>query len=148
MTFPFVGPVEVPTPSAGTHPTTKTYVDSGLATKSDDGHTHTHPLVPNAPFVLTYAASLTPVATDGNYQVCTCTGDPVVNPPTGGTDGQLLRIRFIASGAQRTITFAAGLRRPAAITSTLVIGSNKRADVGLAYEDGDGWTVLAAQAQG
>lgn len=41
MTYPFVGPVEVPAPTAGTNPTTKTYVDNGLATKAAVGHTHT-----------------------------------------------------------------------------------------------------------
>lgn len=147
MTYPFVGPVEVPTPTASAHPATKVYVDDGLAGKSDSGHTHTHPLVPNPPFTLTYAASLTPAATNGNYQVCTLTGDPVLNPPTGGADGQLLRIRFIASSAQRTVTFASGLRLAADQATTLVIASNKRGDVGLLYEAADGWTVLAAQAQ-
>lgn len=33
MTYPFVGPVEVPTPTSGTHPTTKDYVDTAVATK-------------------------------------------------------------------------------------------------------------------
>lgn len=147
MTFPFVGPVEVPTPTANAHPATKLYVDDGLAGKENAGHTHVHPLVPNPPFTLAYAASLTPVASDGNYQVCTLTGDPVLNPPTGGADGQLLRIRFIASAADRTVTLASGLRRPSTIGSTLVIVSGKRGDVGLAFEAADGWTVVAAQAQ-
>jgi len=147
MTFPFVGPVEVPTPTANAHPTTKLYVDNGLTGKADSGHTHTHPLVPNPPVALTYAASLTPAAGDGNYRVVTATGDLTLNVPTGGTDGQMLRLRFIASGGSRTITFHASLRRPASIASTLVVASTKRGDVGLLYEAADGWTVLAAQAQ-
>ena len=40
MSYPFVGPVEVPTPTAGANPTTKTYVDDGLATKAGAGHDH------------------------------------------------------------------------------------------------------------
>jgi hypothetical protein len=147
MTFPFVGPVEVPIPTAGTHPTTKSYVDSGLATKADGSHTHVHPLVPNPPFVLTFATSLTPSAANGNYQVCTTTNNLTLNVPTGGIDGQMLRLRFIASGGSYTITFHASLRRPASIASTLVIASTKRGDVGLLYEAADGWTILAAQAQ-
>lgn len=144
MTFPFVGPVEVPTPSSGTHPTTKTYVDDGLATKAATSHAH---LVLNAPLALTYAASLTPDASQGNYRVVTATGDLTLNPPTSPADGQMLRLRVIASAAQRTVTFAAGFRRPSSIASTLVIASGKRGDVGLLYETADGWTVLAAQAQ-
>lgn len=169
MTFPFVGPVEVPAPTSAAHPTTKTYVDTEVGTRaltthnhdgsyattghnhdasySATGHTHTHPLVPNAPLALTYAASLTPDASQGNYRVVTATGDVTLNAPTSPTDGQLLRIRFIASSAQRTVTFNAALKRPTAIASTLVIPSGLRGDVGLVYETADGWTVLAAQAQ-
>lgn len=147
MTFPFVGPVEVPAPIAGTHPTTKTYVDVELSGKSDVGHTHVHPLVPNPPVVLPYATSLMPAAGDGNYRVVTMTGDATLDPPTAGIDGQMLRLRFIASGGARTVTFASGLRRPASIGTTLVIASGKRGDVGLVYEDVDGWTILAAQVQ-
>lgn len=40
MTYPFVGPVEVPAPSSGSHPTTKTYVDAELADKADTVHAH------------------------------------------------------------------------------------------------------------
>lgn len=147
MTYPFVGPIEVPTPSLGPHPTTKTYVDSGLAGKSDSGHTHSSPLVPNPPLALAYAASLTPDASQGNYRVVTATGDSTLNPPTNGVDGQMLRLRFIASGAARTVAFAAGLRRPSSIASTLAIPSGRRGDVGLLFEAADGWTVLAAQPQ-
>jgi hypothetical protein len=147
MTFPFVGPVEVPTPTANTHPTTKLYVDNGLAGKEDAGHVHAHPLVPNPPISLDYAASLTPPADQGNYRVVAATGNLTLNAPSGGTDGQMLRIRVIASGASRTVTFDAGLRRPTAIGSSLVIGSGKRGDIGLLYEAADGWTVLAAQPQ-
>lgn len=105
------------------------------------------PLVPNPPVALTYAASLTPDATGGNYRVVTATGNPTLNPPTSGTDGQMLRMRFIASGGARTVTFAAGFKRPSTIPSTLIIPSGLRGDVGLLYEAADGWTVLAAQAQ-
>lgn len=148
MTYPFVGPIEVPAPTANAHAVTKLYVDTGLAGKEDAGHTHVHPLVPNPPVALTYAASLTPVASDGNYRVVTATGDLTLNPPTSPADGQMMRLRFIASGAQRTITFAAGFRRPSSIAATLVIPSGRRGDVGLLYEAADSaWTVLAAQVQ-
>lgn len=147
MTYPFVGPVEVPTPTANTNPTTKLYVDTGLASKENVGHTHVHPLVPNSPLALAYAASLTPDASAGNYRVVTATGDLTLNVPTSGTDGQMLRLRFIASGGSRIVTLHASLRRPASIASTLSIASGKRGDIGLLFEAADGWTVLAAQAQ-
>ena len=100
------------------------------------------------PLALTYNASLTPDASQGNYRVCTLTGDTTLNPPTSPVDGQMWRARFIASGAQRVVTFAAGLRRATGIGSTLTIPSGKRGDVGLLYETADSaWTVLAATAQ-
>lgn len=128
--------------SAGADPVTPAAI--GAATT---GHTHATPLVPNPPVVQAYSSSITPDASLGNYRVCTATGNPTLNPPTAPADGQLWRIRFIASGAQRTVTLASGLRRTTGIASTLVIPSGFRGDVGLAYETADGWTVLAAAAQ-
>jgi len=143
VTFPFVGPVEVPAPTADTHPATKLYVDDAL-----DGFVPTHPLVPNPPVALTYAATLTPDASAGNYRVCTATGAVALQAPSSPTNGQMLRIRFIASGGARTVTFDSALKRPSTIASTLVIATGKRGDVGLLYETADSaWTVLAAQAQ-
>ena len=40
MTYPFVGPVEVPTATAAEHPVRKEQLDTGLAGKSDTGHSH------------------------------------------------------------------------------------------------------------
>lgn len=57
------------------------------------------------------------------------------------------RLRVIASGAQRVVTLASGLALTTGITSPLTVPSGKRGDVGLLYEAGDGWTVLAATAQ-
>lgn len=102
------------------------------------------PLVPNPPVAITYNASLTPVASDGNYRVCTATGNLTLNEPTSPADGQMWRIRIIASGAQRTVTLNAG-RLPSHIDEELIVPSGDRCDIGLLYETGDGWTVLAAQ---
>lgn len=102
--------------------------------------------VKDPPVAVAYAASLTPVASDGNYRVCTATGDLTLNPPTAPADGQMWRLRVIASGGARTVTLAAGFRRPAHIAATLPIASGRRGDIGLLYETADGaWTVLAAQ---
>jgi hypothetical protein len=124
-----------PTGSAGGS-LSGTYPNPGLA------------VVPTPPVTLTYAASLTPVATDGNYRVCTMTGDATLNAPSSPTDGQLLRIRFIASGAQRIVTFAAAIKRTDPLASTLTVLSGKRGDVTLLYESADSaWTLLTATRQ-
>jgi hypothetical protein len=103
-------------------------------------------LVPNPPVTLTYAASLTPVATAGNYRICTLTGAATLFAPTSPVDGQVMRLRFIASGAQRIVTFDAGLLRTSPLGTTLTIASGKRGDVQMLYETGFGWTVLVASA--
>jgi hypothetical protein len=103
------------------------------------------PQVRDIPVVQAYAASLTINAAAGNNRVCTATGNLTLNEPTGGADGQQLILRVIASGGPRTVTFAAGFKRPSAIGTTVTIPSGQRGDVGLYYESAYGWTVRAAQ---
>lgn len=57
----------------------------------------------------TVAASLTSDAAraqGGNIANITATGNITINAPTNPTDGQIMRYRVVASGAQRTVTFA------------------------------------------
>lgn len=115
-----------------------------LAGKAPSGHGH---LVLHPPLALPFQTSLTPDASAGSYRVLTMTGNATLNPPTSGAEGQMWRLRAIASAAERTLTLAAGLKRPAFIAATLVIPSGKRGDIGLLWEAADGWTVLAAQVQ-
>lgn len=99
------------------------------------------PQVRDVPVVQAYASSLTVNAAAGNYRIVTATGNLTLNDPSNGVDGQNLRIRVIASGAQRVVTFAGTLKRPASIASTLTIASGLRGDIGLTYESAYGWTV-------
>ena len=133
---------------------TTNLIDAGDANRWEanqlDAHTRlstletlTSPAI--TPIVQAYASSLTINATVGNSRIVTATGDLTLNAPASGTDGQMLRVRVIASGAQRVVTFAAALKRPSSMASTLTIPSGLRGDVGLAYESAYGWTVLAAQ---
>jgi hypothetical protein len=103
------------------------------------------PQVRDAPVVQAYAASLTLNAAAGNNRICTATGNLTLNEPANGVDGQSLLLRVIASGAQRVVTFAAALKRPTAIASTMTIFAGQRGDIGLYYEAAYGWTVRAAQ---
>jgi hypothetical protein len=103
------------------------------------------PQVRDVPQVQAYASSLTINATAGNSRIVTAVGNLTLNEPSSGADGQLLRVRVIASGAQRVVTFASGLKRPSGMASTLTIASGLRGDVGLYFESAYGWTVLAAQ---
>ena len=103
------------------------------------------PQVRDAPITQAYSASLTLNAAAGNNRIVTATGNLTLNDPANAVDGQLLRLRVIASGASRVVTFAASLKRPSAMASTLTIASGLRGDIGLYYEAAYGWTVLAAQ---
>lgn len=104
------------------------------------------PQVRDVPVVVPYAASSTLNAAAGNNQLMTATGNLTLNEPTGGVDGQWLRLRVIASGAQRVVTFGGALKRPSSIASTLTIASGQRGDVGLYFESTYGWTVTTSFA--
>lgn len=102
------------------------------------------PQVRDVPVDQPYAASLTINATGGNNRVCTATGNVLLNEPAGGSDGQLILLKVIASGAQRVVTFGAALKRPSSISSTLTIPSGQRGTIGLQFESVYGWTVTTA----
>lgn len=104
------------------------------------------PQVRDVPAVQPYAASLTINAAGGNNRVITATGNLTLNEPASGVDGQLLMVRVIASGAQRVVTFAATIKRPTSIVSTLTIPAGQRGNIGLSYESAYGWTVMCAFA--
>lgn len=102
------------------------------------------PQVRDAPVVVPYAASMTLNATAGNNLLTTATGNIALNAPANGVDGQFLQLRVVASGASRTITFAAALKRPTSIASSLTPASGQRATIGLYFESTYGWTVTTA----
>lgn len=109
------------------------------------------PLVTRPPVALTYAAVLTPDASQGSYQVCTLTGDATLNPLINPTDGQMAHVRFIASAAQRTVTLDTTLqaRRLTNVPVSIVIPAGKRGDCLLHYEAADSaaWTVMSFGSQ-
>lgn len=45
----------------------------------------------------------------GNIANITATGNITINAPTSPSDGQIMRYRVLASGAQRTVTFGGGI---------------------------------------
>lgn len=64
---------------------------------------------------VTYAASFTPSTSTGVSQAMTCTGDVAVQVPTGPTV-PVLHLAFVASGAERDVTFTAGIRTSSGLT--------------------------------
>jgi hypothetical protein len=94
-------------------------------------------------FTITYGATVTPDCTNGPYQVCTATGAVALAIPTNAIEDFQLRLRFIASGAQRVITFNASYKLGTGIGSTLTIPSGLRGDVNMQYESAYGWSIIA-----
>lgn len=67
------------------------------------------------PQTITYAATITPNAANGNFHVCVATGDLTLADPTGGTNGQTIYVLIQASGAARTLSFSGGAATPVTI---------------------------------
>lgn len=101
--------------------------------------THTHPAgaVLAAPRTVAYGAALTGLAPLAGVAVdvvtATLTGNPTVTP-AAGTDGQILRLRLLASGGQRVVTFASAVRTVTGVTDrTVTIPSGQVGVIGLEY---------------
>lgn len=59
------------------------------------------------PVTITYAATITPNATQGSLFRCTATGNLTLNEPSGGLNGQTVTVEITASGADQTLTVGA-----------------------------------------
>ena len=103
------------------------------------------PLVTTPPVTLTYASTLTPDASAGNFRRCALTGSPTLAEPTSGTDGQRLLIEFSAAAAQTVTLFT---RRLTFILATLPIGAGALGYVFMIYRSGTGWVIMGSGATG
>jgi hypothetical protein len=84
-----------------------------------------------------------------NYRTTVMTNNMTLNAPTSPSDGQTFRFRGKASGAQRTVTFNAALKRPSHIPSSMAVPTNAFIDVALLYDASwPAWTVMAAHVVG
>lgn len=109
-----------------------------------DPITKTAPLVPSTPYTVTYAATITLNAATGNNVKITATGALTLNVPTNPTDGQMLMVAVLASGASRIVTVAAGIQLTTGLTAAYTVGSGKVGFFGLRYSALSGnWTLLA-----
>lgn len=76
----------------------------------------------------------------------TLAGDGTLNVPTGGSDHQSIQVVAYASGALRTLTFAAGFERLAGIDASYPIPSGKKLRVSIRRSTlgTSGWIIEAA----
>jgi hypothetical protein len=90
---------------------------------------------------LTYAGTLTPNCNDGLSRSVTMTGNLVVNAPTNGVDGMVLKLRCLASGASRQLTFHASIKMPTGVSYEATVASGATRIVELEY-NGTAWMLI------
>ncbi len=99
------------------------------------------PRLTRARTALTFASSITPNCDDGLSRSVTLTGDCVIGAPTNPVDGYIIRLKFLASGADRELTFNSSIKLPTGITyeATVVAGSTRIIE--LEY-NGTSWMMI------
>lgn len=96
---------------------------------------------------IAYASTITPNAATSNAGRCTATGNLTVNPPNNASDGQLYMLYVTASGANRTVTLAAGVVLTTGTTRAFTVTSAQRGRFGLQYDGELGAWLIIAQTQ-
>jgi len=91
------------------------------------------------PISIAYAATITPNASQGSLFRCTATGPITLADPTGGVDGQVVRIEITASGADRVLTLTS-------IATTITITSGSKWAGELVYDGTDWWVTDGTSA--
>lgn len=144
-------PITLPTnPTAALHAATKQYVDTAdtlrapLVSPTFTG-TVTAPRVIRTPQTVTYAATVTIDASTGDAFKITATGALTLAAPTNPTDGQMLLLAVLASGAAQTITLASGIQLTTGMVATITPASGKVCYLGLRYSALSSTWVLLAQ---
>jgi len=84
------------------------------------------------PITITYGATITPDAATGSLFRCTATGNITLANPTGGVDGQWIRVEITASGADRVLTLTG-------VTGTITIPSAGKWVGDLLFDGTDWW---------
>lgn len=86
------------------------------------------------PITVPYATTVAVNAGQGTLFRCTATGNLTLADPTGGVDGQYIRVEITASGGARTVTLAG---------VPVVIPASGRRDFEASY-DGTNWYFVDA----
>ncbi len=80
----------------------------------------------------------------GNNRNFTATGDVAVQAPTSGVDRQVIQYSILASGATRTVSFAAAIRRPSDLVGSFSVSSGQLLRFSLEYSALiSGWILTA-----
>lgn len=101
--------------------------------------TFTAPYSPR--IALTYAGTLTPNCDDGLSRSVAMTGNQVINAPTNGVDGMVLKLKMLASGGARQLTFNAAIKMPTGSTYEPTVASGSTRMIELEY-NGTAWMLI------
>lgn len=153
MARSFGVPIALPADAASPlHATTKQQMDAAVATRAASSHTHAEsdvtslvsdlalkaPLasptftglltavrVLTTPQTQSVTTTLTIDASTGDMHHITATGNPAFAVPTNPTNGQIITVAILASGADRTVTLNASILITGPYTAANVITSGK-----------------------
>lgn len=93
------------------------------------------PIAVNSPYAnVTFASTIT--LTDNSNIRVTCTGNTLINPPASGTDGSVVRMWLVASGANVAISVNSSIKIPSssAFTSPQTIVNTQKARMSIQYD--------------
>jgi hypothetical protein len=93
------------------------------------------PIAVNTPYAnVTFASTIT--LTDNSNIRVTCTGNTLINPPASGTDGSVVRMWLVASGANVAISVNTSIKIPSssAFTSPQTIVNTQKARMSIQYD--------------
>ena len=119
-----------------------------LVQSGDDRQTTVKNITGNTPSTIAYAATIAPVSkSNATYRII-LTGNLTLNLPTGGADGDRVKLWLTASGADRVLTLNAGYKIPASsvFASPVIIPSGKKAKLLLEYDgtqNGGQWELTS-----
>lgn len=143
--------IQLPSDPAGVlQAGTKQYIDAADALKAPLASptftgTATFTRQITTPQTITWASSITPVATNGNAFSITATANTTIVAPTSPTAGQMVMIEVLASGTGPWTITLSGITLSTGIASTLSVATGKVGFIGLRYSGLlSAWVAIAA----
>lgn len=148
MARQFATPIALPAdPSSALHASTKGYVDVGLSSKADSGHTHSPTAVYAPPRTASTAGAYSADGTLAGDIQLTCTAAATITP-TGTPNGRMMIVECLSSGGSFTHQVAASVLLPTSggpTSRSLTVPNGSVGIFGLRYSTlRPGWELLAA----
>lgn len=129
------------TPTAHTH--------GNITNSGTVGHLAGYPLITSTGGLvqtllrteLPWATGVAPDCDEGFSRFVNLTGNMVINPPINGRDGAVFKLRALAVGSGRSLTFHTDIKKPIGITYTGAIASGSTRITELEH-NGTSWLLI------